>query len=387
MRSPSARSLDCHVGWQGRNRPLKPPTVATAPRRYLEEDESLDVTGWLSKLFSGREEPPAPHDRRAQPSGSSPVPDSTPPPRSVAAGVPLSADQLTFLEGLIDPPHSRHLDELPGEDRWFIGGIQKRWHARQLELPVLSQAAIRLTTLLRSEHAPTAQYVELVESDSALTVEVLRSANSALFAASQPARSLEDAIRRIGLSRLGSVLIMAQLKKKVLGGAVADKAALLMDLVPPLGVVASHLAKSERGDKHIAFMRGSLLHVEHMVILGAVADVSRDRKQPVRPTVQALLQACRQFGPEIRHAVATAWNLEHVLLGAGDEVELANEYCGFRTAILSRWLDRPLPELPDVAPARLMAALANVSPRVAAAPTEDAHRNQRAHLKAVPRHS
>jgi HD-like signal output (HDOD) protein len=353
----------------------------------LGEGLSLDVTGWLSKLFSGREAPTAPQISSGRLPLPSPVADPTRSPRNVAGGVPLSADQLRFLEGLIDPPHARHLDELPNEDRWFLGGIQKRWHARQLELPVLSQAALRLTTLLRSEHAPTAQYVELVESDSALTVEVLRSANSALFAASQPARSLEDAIRRIGLSRLGSVLIMAQLKKKVLGGTVADKAALLMDLVPPLGIVASHLAKSGRGDKHIAFMRGSLLHVEHMVILGAVADVSRDRKQPVRPTVQALLQACRQFGPEIRHAVATAWNLEHVLLGAGDEVDLANEYCGFRTAILSRWLDRPLPELPDITPSRLMAVLANISPRVAAPEIDDTQRHNRTYLNAVPQRS
>jgi HD-like signal output (HDOD) protein len=337
------------------------------------------VTGWLSRLFSGREEPPPPQisGGGARLPGPSPVADPTPSKRSVAGGVLLTADQIKFLEGLIDPPEAQPLDDLPTEDRWFLGGIQKRWHARQLELPVLSQAAIRLTNLLRSEHAPTAQYVELVESDSALTVEVLRSANSALFAAGQPARSLEDAIRRIGLSRLGSVLIMAQLKKKVLGGTVADKAALFMDLVPPLGVVASQLAKSGRGDKHVAFMRGSLLHVEHMVILGAVADVSRDRKQPVRPTVRAVLQACGQFGPEIRHAVAKAWNLEHVLLGAGDEVDLADEYRGFRTAIVSQWLDRPLPILADVTRSRLMAALANVSPRVAAADMDGAQRSNR----------
>jgi hypothetical protein len=283
-----------------------------------------------------------------------------PPVRAPRTG--LDAEQIEFLEGLIDPPQPIPLGDATSEDRWFLGGIQKRWHARQLELPVLSEAAIRLTSLLRSEAVSIAQYVEVIETDPALTVEVLRSANAAVFANGHTVRSLDDAIRRIGLTRLGSILIMAQLNKKILK-TEANKAALLLDLAPPLGIIAGLLAAPEHGDADIAFTRGSLLHVEHMVILGAVADVSRDHRQAVRPSVQALLQACQRFGPEIRHAVANAWNLRHVLLGDRLSDDFARRYGGYCRAVISRWLNRPLPVLPGVDPDRLTAVIAHIGPR------------------------
>jgi HD-like signal output (HDOD) protein len=253
---------------------------------------------------------------------------------------------------------------MPQDDRWFLGGIQKRWHARQLELPVLPAAAIRMLSMLRAGESPLGHFVELIESDSALTVELLRTANSAMFSAGRMVTSLEEGVRRIGLKRLESLLIMTHLKKKILkGSAIQEKAALLMDLVAPVGLVASALTKTAGSEDHLSFLRGSLLHVEHMVILGAVTDVARDHKQPLNPSVRALLQACGQFGPEIRHAVATAWELQHVLL-EDDEQSTTQQFVGFRDAVISRWLNQPLPALQDVDPARLEAALSAVTPRI-----------------------
>jgi hypothetical protein len=337
------------------------------------------MLAWFTRLFSRSEKPrsnqasadskqtPAASGRTSAASGSRiraarPRP-AVPPNRPVR--VQLTAEHIEFLEGLLDPPETVSLVDLSSDDRWFVGGVQKRWRARQLELPVFSEAAIQLTGLLRSDSVSLAQYVQVVERDPALTVEVLRSANAAIYAAGQTVHRLDDAIRRIGLKRLGSVLILAQLNKRILkAGSVADKAALLMDLASPLGLVASQLTTPAQGDSDLAFTRGSLLHVEHVVILGAVADISRENRREVKPSVRALLQACRQFGPEIRQAVATAWNLQHVLLGNDDGDDVAERYSGYCRAVISRWLDRPLPVLPGVDPARLAAILSRIPTRI-----------------------
>jgi hypothetical protein len=329
------------------------------------------MRAWLARLFGTGEAPrstPTPEAPRPRVRPSSPRPATAP---TRAPRTELDAEQIEFLEGLIDPPRPMALGDAPLEDRWFLGGIRKRWHARQLELPVLSEAAMRLTGLLRSDDVSSAQFVRVIETDPALTVEVLRSANAAAYAGAQPVRSLDDAIRRIGLRRLGSLLIMAQLNKKILK-TEANKAALLIDLAPPLGIIAGLLAAPEHGDTDIAFTRGSLLHVEHMVILGAVADVARDHRQPVRPSVRALLQACQQFGPEIRHAVAKAWNLQHVLLGENASDDFAPRYSGYCKAVISRWLNRPLPELPGVECDRLKAVIAHIGPRTELSPEDSA---------------
>ena len=292
------------------------------------------------------------------------------PRRAESAAAPpvhelLSSEQVEFLEGLIDPPSQRPISEYSGDDRIFLAGIQKRWHARQLELPVLPAAAIRLSELLRTREVPFAHLVELIEGDAALSVEVIKCANSAALARGPAVRGIHEAVLRIGLRRLGSVLVMAQLTTKVLkGGDVQNKAALLMDLVPPLGSLAGLLSNTAAAENSLSFIRGSLLHVEHMVILGAVAAVSRDHKQQIKPSVAALLQAFHQFGPEIRHAVATSWGMQDELTTAPD---VMGEYYGFRRAIVLRWLDRALPVLVDIDAPRLHVVMSYVRPRVSTA--------------------
>ena len=216
--------------------------------------------------------------------------------------------------------------------------------------------------MLRSTDAPLAPLVELIEGDASLSVEVLKSANSAMFAHGPTVRGIHDAVLRIGLRRLGSILLMAQLTSKVLKGTdVQNKAALLVEMVPPLGRVAGLLASAGDDEDSQSFIRGTLLHVEHMVILGAVADVARDHKKPIKPTVLALHEAFGRFGPEIRHAVATAWNLQGVLL-AGPDIE--HQYAGFRRAIVLRWLGQPLPELHGITLSQLEVVMSQIQPRL-----------------------
>jgi HD-like signal output (HDOD) protein len=321
------------------------------------------VRNWFTKVLQ-RTSQPAP-ERPPAARISTRVADSPPqPPEAPTIRPPakVSADQIEFLEGLIDPPAPRSLARVSKDDRLFLGGIQRRWHARRLDLPVIPAAALRLAEMLRSPDAPLAPLVELIESDASLSVEVLKSANSAMFAHGPTVRSIHDAILRIGLRRLGSLLLMAQLTSKVMkGGDAQNKAALLVEMVPPLGRVAGLLASAGEVEDSQSFIRGTLLHVEHMVIIGAIADVSRDHKQPVKPSVLALHEAFGRFGPEIRHAVATAWNLQSMLL-VGPDVE--QEYAGFRKAIVLRWLGQPLPALHGIERSQLEVVMSQIHPRV-----------------------
>jgi HD-like signal output (HDOD) protein len=323
------------------------------------------VQNWLLRLVGRRraaETLPAPV-RHAVPATPAPTRVEAR-PASPIQGL-LSSEQVEFLAGLIDPPPSRPMSAWAADDRMFLGGIQKRWHARQLELPVLPAAAIRLTEVLQTRDAPIAHLVDLIEGDQALSVEVIKCANSATLARGPAARSIHEAIMRIGLRRLGSVLLMAQLTTKVLkGGEIQKYAALLMDMVAPLGYLSGLLSKAADTEDGLSFIRGSLLHVEHMVILGAVPGIARVHKQALTPSAAALLQAFHQFGPEIRDAVATAWDMRNVLTAAPD---IMAEYYGFRLAIALRWLGRPLPVLEDIDPPRLHVVLSHVRPRVNAA--------------------
>ena len=111
------------------------------------------------------------------------------------------------------------------------------------------------------------------------------------------------------------------------------------------------------------FMRGALMHVEHIVILGMVGAVSRDVKRSIAPTTPALHQAFVRFGPDIRAAVAHAWNLTDLLLGDQGETGIAEEYARLRRLLLCGWLRLPMP--PDASQFDgLAAAMKDVRPRV-----------------------
>jgi hypothetical protein len=276
----------------------------------------------------------------------------------------LSGSETAFLSGLLAPPARQSIDSFPPDDRSFIVGIQRRLRMRELELPVLPEMSMQLSRMFRAG-APAAEFVKVIEGDASLAVEVLKTANSAFYAASgRSIASLQDAIVRIGLDRLQSVLMVAHLRGKVLKtGPFQAEADLLLELAIPVGALAGKLARGRRDAPDICFMRGALLHVEHLVILGATAAIARDAKRTITPSQAALHYAFFKCGRQIRDALAAMWNLRQLLVGGDEETGVVEEYELIRDVLVSQWLRLPLPE----AAARfegLEAALADIHPRV-----------------------
>jgi hypothetical protein len=321
------------------------------------------VFKWLRSLFSS----PATVPPASTPAPPSPAPSRT---RAVAKPVsgepvlrPMDASEIAFLEGLNASPDARP-GALTDDDREFLEAFAARLQRHELELPRLPQVAIRLAQMLREGDKPVAEYVKLLNEDPSLSVEVLRTANSALYAAAATT-TLQEAVLRIGLSRLQAVLMMGHMKTRILkSGAFQRQAELLLDLAMPIAGLASRFATAGTF-ADTRFLRGVLMHVEHLVIIGAIADVSREHRAAIHPSVSGIHQAFEHFGAEVRGSVAAAWELTELLTG-GEGV--AAEYAGFRHAVICRWLGQPLPSLPGIDPARLEEAMSPIAPRVKPAP-------------------
>jgi HD-like signal output (HDOD) protein len=186
-----------------------------------------------------------------------------------------------------------------------------------------------------------------------------------MYAGSATTTSLQEAILRIGLSRLQSILMVANLRSKVLkSGSYQRKAELLLDLAMPTAVLASKLSPNPSA-ADTRFMRGLLMHVEHLVVLGMIAEIARDHRTTIMPSLEAVYEAFDRFGPAIRGAVAAAWDLRELLTGGDDAADVGAEYAGLRYALICRWLAQPLPPLPGVDPERLARIMTPVRPRMA----------------------
>jgi len=327
------------------------------------------VQNWLRRLFS-KSVTAAPPVQAATPKPAAPKLAATPPPAqarrapaSAAGSVPpLTQADVDFLEGLVAAPDLRPIEDFAKDDQLFLAGIAKRLRLRQLEMPVLPEVAIRLAEMLRQDSRPLSDYVALLNQDTLLSVEVLKAANSAAFAA-LPTTSLREAVMRIGLNRVQSILMLAHLKARILKNGVAQRQAeLLLDLALSIAILAGRLLPTH-GASDSRFVRGMLLHVEHMVILGAIGDVSRERHAAIMPSVAALHQAFWRYGPQIREVLTASWKLDQMFEGGAETGHEA--YLNLRQTVVSRWLGRDLPAVEGVNSTLLVATAERIPARVA----------------------
>lgn len=307
---------------------------------------------WLLALFGvRRDETELPRPRNEpRPLRAAPQPKAQPARRRR-----LAAEAAGFLNGLVTPAEPVDLQTMGADDRVFLAGILKRLRENRLEVPVLPQAAIEMSRLLANPNTDMAEYVRVLAADPSLSVEVLRVANSAYYGSAQPTRSIRAAVVRVGLNQIRGLLVVSHLKSKVLqGGTFHREAVWLSDLSLSLAHLARFLAADLGFDPDSAFTRGLLMHVEHFVILGTVAEVSKEHKKKLEPTEGGLLQAFHRFGPKVRAVAAHAWSLEDFLGTEDDSAIFAPAYAAMRQAIVSRWVGAEGEvEVPGVTRARL----------------------------------
>ncbi len=79
-------------------------------------------------------------------------------------------------------------------------------------LPSLSVVATKLIELASSENSSVKDLVDLIEKDPSLTVRILKLANTAFFRISDPVTSVEQAVFRIGFSRLRIMALSLSLR-------------------------------------------------------------------------------------------------------------------------------------------------------------------------------
>ncbi|WP_169709408.1 HDOD domain-containing protein [Deferrisoma camini] len=313
---------------------------------------------WVRRLLFGR--PREVQGARAGHGGEAPCAGRDGPneKRDAAGAGWDAAEEGEFLTLLDDPGDAVALDDLGPDDRLFLSGVLRLVRERKLEIPVLPQAAIEVSRLLAQGDPPIGRYVEVLEKDPGLSVEVLRTANSAFYGFRRPAKGLREAVVRLGLHPVRGLLVMAHLRSRVLrGGPFQEQAGWLNDLSLALARVFRTLAPDLGMDPDEASTRGLLFHVEHFVILGALGAIQTAARRPLNPSNRALAEAFRRCGTTVRELAAAAWKLP--VLRPDPDLDLRLR--AVRRAVVRSWLGQPGGEVPGVDPARLSEALARTA--------------------------
>jgi HD-like signal output (HDOD) protein len=277
----------------------------------------------------------------------------------------LPPDACRFLESLVRAPDSSDLQTLPPDDRLFLSEIMKKLRDNSIEVPVLPNTAIEISRLLADPNSNLADFVKALETDPALSVGILRIANSAFYGLSTPTNSLRDAVFRIGLSQLRTIVILSHMQDKVLqSGLFEREVGWLSDLSMAMAHLGQMLARELGLEPSVAFTRGVLSHLEHFLIMGTLAEVARQHRVESPPSEECLHQAFYRCGPKIRDLAARLWELEELLADDGQEDTITSRYDQLRTALVADWIGATdLPEeVEGVSKLKLVEALTKLSP-------------------------
>jgi putative nucleotidyltransferase with HDIG domain len=179
-------------------------------------------------------------------------------------------------------------------------------------LPTLPEAVARLTVLLQDERATTIDFEKAVHSDPAVTVNLLRAANSVHHGGLEPVTTVRQAVARIGLRRVYEVAIGTSFRRSLplrLSGYGLDGPAFWLHCTAT-AVLAEGLGREiHLPAADIAFTAGLLHDVGKLVIGGFLAELMPESNWWTFGTATAERELLGSNHCDVGEEIALRWRL------------------------------------------------------------------------------
>jgi HD-like signal output (HDOD) protein len=162
--------------------------------------------------------------------------------------------------------------------------LVRRLDEKRFVLPLLPATASRVVQSCSDDGGDARELAALVQADVSLAANVLRIANSAVYAAREPIVSLPQAISRLGLATLCSIALSAAVKTEVfrVAGWEAWLGALWTHSTRA-GAWAKEIARARRKNVEGAFLGGLMHDVGRALILREASELARREGVPLSP--------------------------------------------------------------------------------------------------------
>jgi len=198
--------------------------------------------------------------------------------------------------------------------------LQTESHIRELKnLPTLSSVAGQALQLAADDSATFERLAELVKSDPAISLKLLRIANSASRGLSQPVTSVERAIRLLGLEAVKSAILSIQVLDIMKSSGKHNKDRELWIHSLAVATMCRFIAeKTAAADPEVAFAVG-LLHDMGKIALASSADVGYlecvgDIEEAEEPLLDAEKRIFGFHHTEAGKILAEKWGLSELLI-------------------------------------------------------------------------
>ncbi|MEO6708133.1 MAG: HDOD domain-containing protein [Planctomycetota bacterium] len=223
---------------------------------------------------------------------------------------------------------------LEGPEEEILWSIARRIESGRLDLPSLPSTSMAVIDLANNPSVEFHALVDQVSMDPVLSSELLRTANSVLYASVEPIDTLQSAITRIGLRALRSMIFSVSMRGTIpRSGVMAEYADEVWRQSYSVAMIARAIAPAVGVDPEKAFLLGLLQDIGKISLLSML---SKEVKDPRGATVNLVGHVFQMFHQEAGAAMARKWKLPAEFISvAGCHHEWADNDQHTRSAALA----------------------------------------------------
>lgn len=220
-----------------------------------------------------------------------------------------SAEDASKQRGVGNLDHSRlRTAALQQGEKELMDKIKRKVDAGRFELPHLPATSLALINLAGRPGVDVGRVVQLVSSDPSLASELLRVANSVLYAAHVPAQTLNEAVMRIGLRGLQTLIYSVSVKGTILKiKGLSSYSQEIWRQAFSVGNIARHIAPQFGMERERAFLIGLLHDVGKIALLAMLAKEEQEG-QMIGPALVG--RVFFVYHEKAGHRLATKWRLD-----------------------------------------------------------------------------
>lgn len=194
----------------------------------------------------------------------------------------------------------------------LIEMIRQDIAARKIQLPTLPEVALRVRDAVESEDADAPSIAKMVASDTALSARLLQVANSPLYRGRSEIDSIQQAITRLGLRLVRSLVVSIAMKQifQATSDALDSEFRKIWDDSLQIAAISRMLAGAVPGLENEQAMLGGLIHN-----IGALPILTKiDELWGFDADVELIRAVIDDLAPEVGTQILEDWNFSSSLV-------------------------------------------------------------------------
>ena len=196
--------------------------------------------------------------------------------------------------------------------------LDLRYHIclQPIELPVFNQVALELLQLLAHSTAEIDDVIQTINKDQALSVQVLRMANSSAYAGRFKSETIKDSVNRLGVKQITN-LAMAASQAALHTSAITVVNEVMQDLwlhsrACAAGCRSLAITTGHRELADHAYLAGLIHDIGKLYLLKAMERISLDKETKFELDRETLLDVFSDMHVEQGCRIMGHWNIPSV---------------------------------------------------------------------------